>query len=315
MSRRVHRRRVAEAVLGLAAPGRCRARRRRTRTIGSTGIICSVQTSGWSSGTSATTSAGRGSAGDRRRGSRISPAFLPMSVLVRSRPACRGRGLRRRSCARGVRRSAALGRCAPWRTIAAISASATAATTKTSFSSVQMTLLSKRGAARRCRGRPWRGRRSRPRPPAGCPGPAQMARLPLRIAALTTAGAAGHHEQAHPGVLHQLLGRGSMVGVGHRRHQVGRPAGADHRPVDQARIASHRAGARARVHVEDDAVAGGHHADGVADDRAGGVGGRRDGADDAEGRPLGQRQAAVAGPGAGLQRLAARASWRSRAGS
>ncbi len=58
---RVHDRRVAVAVLGLDRQVDARDSRRDTRTTGSTGIICSVQTNGWSSATSTTMSR------DRRR--------------------------------------------------------------------------------------------------------------------------------------------------------------------------------------------------------------------------------------------------------
>ena len=61
-----------------------------------------------------------------------------------------------------------------------------------------------------------------------------------------------------------------------------------------------------RVGIEDHRVAGGEHADTVADDGLGGVRGRRDGADDAEGCVLFEHEAVVAGLRPRLEDLGAR---------
>ena len=58
--------------------------------------------------------------------------------------------------------------------------------------------------------------------------------------------------------------------------------------------------------VVDDAVARGDHADGVADDGGGRIGGRRDGGDGPERRRLGQRQSVIAGDDVGIELLDAR---------
>ena len=156
-----------------------------TRTSGMTGISCSVQTSGCSSGTS--TSASRTSLpAEMPISRRMSPAYLPTHCLSVTP------GLRGAPISLKMTRSSARSRCdgtstAPLASIAALSRSATLSTTKISFSSVQMTLLSK----------PPPKVMSRPAlsmsavsstTTGGLPGPAQTARLPLLMASLTTPG-------------------------------------------------------------------------------------------------------------------------------
>jgi hypothetical protein len=83
-----------------------------------------------------------------------------------------------------------------------------------------------------------------------------------------------------PEFLGRLDGR-----CGDRGYEIGRAPGGPDRPVQEAdRVA--RAIPRRRVSVEDHGIPRGQHPDGVADDRAGGVGYRRDRPDHTIGCPL-----------------------------
>ena len=114
-------------------------------------------------------------------------------------------------------------------------------------------------------------------------------------------GAAGDHEQIHPGVPHQLRrrldGRRRDGGDQVRRTPTDRIAWS----IDRTVCIEHAAAPGWTLN--DHGVARGHHADGVADDRAGGIGGGCDRADHPEGRPLGQRETVVAGRGLGNEDL------------
>src|ERR1043165_236061 len=111
-----------------------------TRQTGITGIICSVQSSGWSSFTSTTT---------RRTESgavipslpRITFAFFPMRSLLR-RAFCRGPFISAKTTRSSSGRRFDGSTTAFWRAIEARRASAMEATAKVSFSSVQMMVLS-----------------------------------------------------------------------------------------------------------------------------------------------------------------------------
>ena len=126
----------------------------------------------------------------------------------------------------------------------------------------------------------------------GLPGPAVIARLSVRSASRTTAGPPVTRRTRTPGWLIRARAV-SIVGRGHRRHQVRRPAGADDRAVDQAdRL--RRAAPRVRMRIEDDRVPGRDDADRVVDDRRGRVRDRRDRGHHAERGELGDHHAGVA---------------------
>ena len=138
----------------------------------------------------------------------------------------------------------------------------------------------------------------------GLPGPAQIAFLPETHGLAHHTGPAGHHEQADGGVAHQVLGAFDrrLCGTG---DQVRRSASMLDGLVEYLyRQRGTLLGAR--VGVEYHRIAGGNHANGVADDGGGRIGAGRDGADDAVGRPFHQRQSPVAGPGMRLQRFRTR---------
>src|ERR1043165_2648310 len=156
-----------------------------TRQTGITGIICSVQSSGWSSFTSTTT---------RRTESgavipslpRITFAFLPMRSLLR-RAFCRGPFISAKTTRSSSGRRFDGSTTAFCRAIEAMRASAMEATAKVSFSSVQMMVLSVEAPRTMSRAALSMSAVSSTTT-GGLPGPAQIARLPLCIAVFTTSG-------------------------------------------------------------------------------------------------------------------------------
>ena len=135
--------------------------------------------------------------------------------------------------------------------------------------------------------------RSRRRPPAGCPGRRRSPSCPMFIACLTTTGPPVTTTRRTSGCFIRSCAL-STVGCSTDVITSRGPPAADDRLVEQVDepVADPR---RRRVHVEDDRVAAGDHADRVAEDRLGRVGRRRDREDHAVRRALGEHQAVVAG--------------------
>ncbi len=167
----------------------------------------------------------------------------------------------------------------------------------TSFSSVQMTLLS--NECPKTMSRPAFSMSAVPSTMAGgLPGPAQMALLPEFIAAATTAPPPVTTRRrilgcfiSSPADLNRRLGRAG--------DRVRRPSGPDDRRVEKTdRLLGDSLGRRVRV--EHDRVSRSHHADGVADDRGRGIRDRSDRPDDAEWRGLDEGEAVI--PRGGLRR-------------
>ena len=153
------------------------------RVIGKTGISCSDQSSGWSRSTS--TSTRRVSAGALMPSSfRMTAASLPTHCLFTTL-SCGG--ALRFEMTRFVRRSMSrpVTSCAPCAFISAFSRSAIDSTAMSSFSSTQMMLLSREAPATISLPALAMSAVSSTTT-GGFPGPAQIAFLPLFIAALTT---------------------------------------------------------------------------------------------------------------------------------
>ncbi len=143
----------------------------------------------------------------------------------------------------------------------------------------------------------------------GLPGPAQMAFFPLAIAALTTPGPAGDHEDATP--------RGASSAPRRSRwwDRPPRTEGSAARP--RRSMASFRSDHQAAgdplgagVHVEHHRVARRDHADGVAGDRGKRVCHRGDRPDHPVGGALGDRQPVLVGECARAPRPPRRGSLR-----
>ena len=135
----------------------------------------------------------------------------------------------------------------------------------------------------------------------GLPGPAQMARLPVCIAAFTTPGPPVTQQQADG-----LVAADGVEGLERRLLDDGDEVLDAGFARDGLVVGAHRHGGAfrgGRMRVEDHRVAGGDDVDDVAAQRRDGMRGRRDRADDAEGRVLLQRDAVVAAAAVGMQPL------------
>ena len=243
------------------------------RTSGSTGMSCSVHTSGWSRPTSHSRS--RVPAGTSTPTAlAITAASLPTKSLFAapSRPGPPASLITRRVTAAVC---SAFSSKAPCFFICALSSSAIEATASTSFSSMQMTLLSR--LAPLTMSRPAFARSAvSSTTTGGLPGPAAITFFALFIAARTTAGPPVTTSRLTWGCSKSFCARLDR-GLDHRAQHVGRPP----RPLDRLVQEGHRARAHAfgrRVGVEHHGVARRHHAEGVVEDRLRGVGARRDGA-------------------------------------
>ncbi len=133
----------------------------------------------------------------------------------------------------------------------------------------------------------------------GLPGPAVMARLPERIASVTTPPPPVTSRSRTMRMAHQRLRAfdGRLGGGGNQVRGAARP---QNRLVEEA-DGPRRHGLGLRVDVEGHGVARAQDRDGVVDDGAGGVGRGGDGADDAEGRTLHQGQPVRPAPRLGFQ--------------
>src|SRR6266545_77559 len=156
-----------------------------------------------------------------------------------------------------------------------MSASAIEETATTSFSSVQMMLLSV-DAPRTISRAALSMSAVSSTTTGGLPGPAQIARFPLFMAAFTTSPPPVTTTSRTPECFISSCAGDRFVEKNDRLHA---------------------AVFRVRMDVEDDAVPGREHSDRIADDRGSRIGDRRDRADDSERRRLDESQTMVAGRG------------------